>query len=565
MLMTVKWVSKQRVAAPRKKECCLKNLAVLGPKLLCLHTPCLHCAVCTVHCALSECLFFFAAAAMAMCCFQVMALLGLVLLVDTIQSSRPSTRPSSALQGIDCHMQWYTQTLDHFSFAPSPFGPTYQQRYCVSAAHWRAQGPIFFYTGNEGPVETYIQNTGLIWEHAPRFGALVVFAEHRYYGQSQPCGPQSWRRCPHFLTSEQALADYAALLHHLRDTFAAPDAPAVAFGGSYGGMLAAWLRAKYPHVVAGAVAASAPVWAFPGLPRPWDPSEFWAIVTRDATAAAGTPDDCAHGVGEALQRMFALAASVEGRQLLSRAFRLCHPLQQQSDAEALGYWVQGAFDNMAMGNYPFPSSYISGDPAHPLPAWPMRVACQHLHNVPRADESALLTALRDAAGVVYNASQQLQCFSLDPTGPAAGADDIWDYQFCTELLPQEMPYFQAKGPPFDMFWKQTHWTMDTVVQHCQEKHGVVPRTAWVATYYGDLSQASNIVFSYGEYDPWSAGCIRSNISQSLISVQVPQGAHHLDLMFSTAQDPPAVAAVRALEMQHVATWVRAGHAAQTGG
>ena len=85
-----------------------------------------------------------------------------------------------------------------------------------------------------------------------------VFAEHRYYGQSIPFGNDSLKpgnpELSGYLSSEQALADYAELLTHIKATVkGASTSPVIAFGGSYGGMLAAWFRVKYPHICDGYV------------------------------------------------------------------------------------------------------------------------------------------------------------------------------------------------------------------------------------------------------------------------------------------------------------------------
>ncbi|KAH9366519.1 hypothetical protein HPB48_010327 [Haemaphysalis longicornis] len=55
-----------------------------------------------------------------------------------------------------------------------------------------------------------------------------------------------------YLTTEQALADFARLIEHIKATApGAEKSTVVTFGGGYGGMLAAWMRLRYPHLVKG--------------------------------------------------------------------------------------------------------------------------------------------------------------------------------------------------------------------------------------------------------------------------------------------------------------------------
>lgn len=45
----------------------------------------------------------------------------------------------------------------------------------------------------------------------------------------------------------------------MKNVYGAEKAPTISFGGSYGGMLTAWFRIKYPHIIDGGIAASAPI------------------------------------------------------------------------------------------------------------------------------------------------------------------------------------------------------------------------------------------------------------------------------------------------------------------
>lgn len=48
---------------------------------------------------------------------------------------------------------------------------------CVDA-YWENSEILFLYTGNEGPIDSFYNNSGLVFELAQKFSALVVFVEH---------------------------------------------------------------------------------------------------------------------------------------------------------------------------------------------------------------------------------------------------------------------------------------------------------------------------------------------------------------------------------------------------
>ena len=198
------------------------------------------------------------------------------------------------------------------------------------------------------------------------------------------------------------------------------------FGGSYGGKLAAWMRTKYPGAIAGAIAASAPVLFFEGTsPPPGDFQQFWRVVTRDMTPAAGSADACEANVRAAWDAMEAAAAEDSAR--LSQVMQLCTPLGGEGDVYALKIMHLNAWDTCAMGNFPYPSNYLTGGGVNPLlPAWPVRAMCEKLADPSlKNDKWALLAAFNAAGAVFNNATQNVQCYAL-PTD--LFLDGIWDYQ-----------------------------------------------------------------------------------------------------------------------------------------
>lgn len=525
----------------------------------------------------------------------------------------------------NCSEHFLSQKIDHFNWAP-PLGDSYaltfKQRFFVYDRWWdrSKDGPVFFYFGNEDNVELYVNHTGLMWESAEEFGALLVFGEHRYYGESLPYKPHT-PGCMSFLTTEQAMADFAYLIDHLREDWGAARSPFIGFGGSYGGMLGAWFRVHYPNAIDGVIAASAPIWSFVGLRPPYDYNAFNKGVTFDASTAGGAADACKTNLKAAWPRILGAGETASGRQVLADAFRTCSPVRPKSgtvdDALAIVRWAEAVWATMAMGNYPYASSYLLHGKSL-LPPWPVRAACAHLKAVHAAKDSdrVLFEAVREAAATMYNNTGDKACFDIPgqssaAVGPSASSPALlhadeqvqrhtrmaskppapralwagepataasahhrstfspadrctgdWDYQWCTEMT---QPFTQ--GTDDDLFYcpngtfhraeNCSAWSVGS--EGCEMEWGVSPRPEWARVALGGkrIEDASNIVFSNGLQDPWHGGGVLHNLSDTVLAVVLPNGAHHIDLMFSDPVDAdyPDIGWARGFERAQIKKWV----------
>lgn len=461
-----------------------------------------------------------------------------------------AARVPASSQGAKYHVRNFTQILDHYTFVPESY-QTFQQRYLINSDHWggaSTKSPIFVYTGNEGFIEWFAENAGFMFDIAPQFKALLVFIEHRFYGHSMPFGSQraaySNSSTLGFLSSAQALADFGKLITDLKKNLSAEESPVVVFGGSYGGMLAAWFRLKYPHIAIGAVASSAPILDFDNITSP---TSYDNTVSEDFRSES---ENCFQVIKGSWNVIDNMTSTPKGLKSLRKALRICESNSDNDIAENLVGWFRSAYSHAAMTDYPVAANFVQ-----PLPAYPVKHMCKAIDNP--SGSTNLLNRLYGAANVYYNYTGSSSCFDLRPSDPHGGAAG-WDFQTCTEMV---MP--SADDPKTSMF---PGWTYDYEVfaDFCESTYGVQPRPHWITTLYGGhhikrvlKNFASNIIFYNGLRDPWSrAGGVLDDINESVVAIVAKEGAHHVDLRFATKEDPQWLKDIRAKEISIIKMWLQ---------
>nr|GLL34011.1 lysosomal Pro-X carboxypeptidase-like isoform X2 [Ipomoea trifida] len=433
---------------------------------------------------------------------------------------------------------YYRQTLDHFNYAPQSYA-TFSQKYVVNSQYWggaQSNFPIFAYLGPEVAIDNDVTYAVFLPDIANRFNALLVYIEHRFYGESVPFGTQADalknETLRGYFNSAQALADFAEVLLYIKNTYGAQNSPIIVVGGSYGGMLAAWFRLKYPHIALGALASSAPLLYFDDITPQ---NGYYDVVTKDFRDVS---ESCVKTIKESWSRISDYANQPNGLYYLSRKFNLCRNL---TSPQELKNYLHKMYADAAQYDYP--------------PNYPVERVCGGIEGAPQGFD--ILDRIH--AGVVANYGVK-SCYEVSGVNTTAspGEGNInygYAWQRCSEMV---MPLAEGNDSMFEPY----SFDLQQYSQTCINTSGVPPRPHWVTTYYGghDFNLVlkdfgSNIIFSNGLRDPYSIGGVLKNISDTLVAVYTQYGAHVLDLFGEYASAPSWLTEQRETEVKIIQSWI----------
>eukprot|EP00163_Fabomonas_tropica_P020963 TRINITY_DN368_c0_g1_i1.p1 TRINITY_DN368_c0_g1~~TRINITY_DN368_c0_g1_i1.p1 ORF type:complete len:512 (-),score=87.81 TRINITY_DN368_c0_g1_i1:1020-2555(-) len=366
---------------------------------------------------------------------------------------------------------WFKQDLDHFEANDAR---TFYQRYFVYEPEFVSpHGPIFLYIGGREAINAVPKDD--FRTLARLFGATLVVLEHRFYGKSQPFHAWTTENL-RYLTTEQVLADVAEFRDYfqmgmnLRHGFPKYNThPWIALGLSYGGSLASWFRLKYPHLVSGAIASSAPVHAILDF-RSWDKGVQHSVGSECAAA---------------------LSDGIKGAQALL-------------DSHIDRFHVKDLFGAKDLEDDDF--LLLLAD----VTSIPVQYGRAHELCV------AAVSASRNKKSVINALAEFHKKFftpQYNPTGPAHYAikklQDTtvdkdhsgrqWFFQQCTEL-----GWF-ATAPQDGSSIRPTHMDLKFYHARCARVFGqpLWPDVDEVNRLFGgDQIKASNIFFTHGSQDPW---------------------------------------------------------------
>ncbi|XP_054156708.1 putative serine protease K12H4.7 [Oppia nitens] len=418
--------------------------------------------------------------------------------------------------------KWFDQRVDHFNTSDTR---TFKQRYFINNKYYKTGGPVFLYLDGESEAMDFIITDGAVAKYAEQFNALAIDLEHRYYGKSVPTVDLSVDNL-RYLSSEQALKDIEQFILKLTDSLSLANSKWIAFGGSYAGNLAAWLREKYPHAVAGSVASSAPV------EDRFEFSRYFGVVSQ----VLGT--DCTNHIRDAVHQLEDQLKTPEGWLVISKQFNLCTPLNGTDQPSVQLMWF-----NLIM---PFAvAAQHNGKPG----VIGVQQVCKVMANDGMDDRSS--TPLRRWSKLhkqfskdeclAYDYGEAIKAYkNISKTSPVVQIGSRqWTYQTC-----HEFGYFQTTGLEDSPFGYRSV-PVEYYLKQCVDIFGkqftpqfIQKAVQTTNTYYGGFRpNVTNVAFPNGSLDPWHALGVLEDLNNSTRAVYINGSSHCLDLFPPQTTDP----------------------------
>ncbi|KAL1213377.1 putative serine protease EDA2 [Cardamine amara subsp. amara] len=446
--------------------------------------------------------------------------------------------PDGSIQKVDesdLKIFYFNQTLDHFTFTPNSY-MTFQQRYAIDSKYWagaKANTPILAFLGEESSLDSDLSGISFLRDNGPRLKALLVYIEHRYYGKTMPFGSaeEALKNASTlgYLNAAQALADYAAILLHVKEKYSTKHSPIIVIGGSYGGMLAAWFRLKYPHIALGALASSAPLLYFEDT-RP--KFGYYYIVTK---VFKETSERCYNTIRKSWKEIDRVAAKPNGLLILGKKFKTCAPLNTNSN-------IKDFLDSV----YAEAVQYNRG------PSYWVTSICNAINTNPPNRKIDIVD--RIFAGVVALIGNRT-CYDTNMFAQPTNNNIAWRWQSCSEIV---MPVGYDKE---DTMFPIEPFNMTSFINDCESYYGVPPRPHWITSYFGiqDVKLilrrfGSNIIFSNGLSDPYSVGGVLEDISDTVVAIKT-NGSHCQDIGLKSKEDPEWLVMQREKEIKIIDSWI----------
>lgn len=446
--------------------------------------------------------------------------------------------------------QWFDQTLDHFHPTDDR---TWRQRYFVNDTFYRPGGPAFLMIGGEGQDNPIWMVAGTWLEYAKQYGAICFSLEHRFYGQSHPTEDMSVKNLV-YLTSTQALADLANFISTMNEQHNLTHSKWIAFGGSYPGSLAAWLRLKYPHLVHGSVSTSGPLIAKA------DFHEYLEVVSQ---AIDLTSPQCNKALKRALQQAEQLTLHRVGWNLLSKLFRLCSPFDgtDTRDTSNLLESLVGNFEDVIQYNKDnrefegvTTANITINDLCNIMDSQGGNLSpIQLLAKV----NSFMLDATKDKCleHTYQSMIKEMQATSWSSSAGVGGRQ--WTYQTCTEF-----GWYQTSNLDQHPYTDQFNLTF--FEQQCSDIFGAkynqdllqrgIQRSN--VMYGGKSIKVSNVVFVHGSFDPWHALGITQDVGPDATAIFIQGTAHCANMYPEDPEDPPQLKAARQAVGQKIGQWLK---------